>query len=102
MELAADLARQARLTTGPTAGQPTAADARFDLTSREKEVLTLLARGDSNRQIARTLFISERTVAGHVNRILAKLQVGNRTQAAAAGVRLGLTQADGSPGDTAR
>jgi DNA-binding CsgD family transcriptional regulator len=102
MTLAADLARQARLTAGPAAGRPTAADARFDLTSREKDVLDLLARGDSNRQIARTLFISERTVAGHVTRILAKLHVGNRTQAAAAGVRLGLTQADGSPRDTTR
>jgi DNA-binding CsgD family transcriptional regulator len=66
-------------------------NAQFDLTSRELEVLALLARGDSNRQIARALFISERTVAVHVSRILDKLGVRNRTEAATAGARLGLT-----------
>jgi DNA-binding NarL/FixJ family response regulator len=69
-------------------------NAQFDLTSRELEVLGLLARGDSNRQIARALFISERTVAVHVSRILDKLGVRNRTEAATAGARLGLTQGE--------
>jgi predicted DNA-binding transcriptional regulator len=55
-------------------------------------VLALLAHGDSNRQIARNLFISERTVAVHVSRILDKLGVRNRTEAATVGARLGLTQ----------
>jgi DNA-binding NarL/FixJ family response regulator len=68
------------------------ATARFDLTSREAEVLAHLVKGDSNRQIARALFISERTVAVHVSRILDKLGVRNRTEAATVGARLALTQ----------
>jgi DNA-binding CsgD family transcriptional regulator/tetratricopeptide (TPR) repeat protein len=96
LALAGDLARRARL-SGRLTVKPTAADARFDLTSREVEVLALLAHGDSNRQIARVLFISERTVAVHVSRILDKLGVRNRTEAATAGARLGLTPPGGSP-----
>jgi DNA-binding CsgD family transcriptional regulator len=94
--LAADLARRARLVRRPQApaaatGPAAAGDAPFDLTRREQDVLALLAQGDSNRQIARALFISERTVAVHVSRILDKLGVRNRTEAATAGARLGLT-----------
>ena len=61
-------------------------------------------QGDSNRQIARALFISERTVAVHVSRILDKLGVRNRTEAATAGARLGLAASPAnettSPADT--
>ena len=64
--------------------------ARFDLTDRETEILGRLVNGDSNRQIARALFISDRTVAVHVSRILDKLGVRNRTEAATVGARLGL------------
>ncbi|GAA2153441.1 regulatory LuxR family protein [Humibacillus xanthopallidus] len=53
------------------------------LTAREHDVLDLLARGATNRAIARTLFISERTSALHVSNILAKLGVANRGEAAA-------------------
>ncbi|NJK29387.1 MAG: response regulator transcription factor [Acaryochloris sp. RU_4_1] len=53
-----------------------------ELTPREKEVLELIAAGQSNREIAQTLFISERTVKNHVNSILKRLNVRDRTQAA--------------------
>jgi DNA-binding NarL/FixJ family response regulator len=57
------------------------------LTSREREVLALLADGRSNREIARTLTVSEKTVKTHVSAILAKLGVADRTQAALLAVR---------------
>jgi DNA-binding CsgD family transcriptional regulator len=96
-DAAADRGPGAEVTAaaGPPEGDrgplPGVAAARFDLTDREREVLALLARGDSNRQIARALFISDRTVAVHVSRIFDKLGVRNRTEAATVGARLGLT-----------
>jgi DNA-binding NarL/FixJ family response regulator len=53
------------------------------LTPRERDVLELLTQGATNRAIAQSLFISEKTVALHVSRILAKLGVANRGEAAA-------------------
>ena len=53
-----------------------------DLTTREREVLDLLAEGASNQQIARSLGISLKTVQNQVFRILDKLQAADRTQAA--------------------
>ena len=53
-----------------------------ELTARELEVLELVALGMSNARIARTLFISEKTAGHHVSRILMKLGVHNRTEAA--------------------
>jgi DNA-binding NarL/FixJ family response regulator len=53
------------------------------LTSRELEILTLLARGKSNREIADELFITSNTVANHVKNILSKTATANRTEAAA-------------------
>jgi DNA-binding CsgD family transcriptional regulator/tetratricopeptide (TPR) repeat protein len=64
------------------------------LTSRETEVLRLLAEGRTNRQLARELYISEKTVSVHVSNILAKLGVRSRTEAAAVARRDGLLDAD--------
>jgi len=60
------------------------------LTSREREVLRLVAEGHSNSRIATSLYISPKTASVHVSRIIAKLQVTNRGEAAAVAHRLGL------------
>jgi DNA-binding NarL/FixJ family response regulator len=57
------------------------------LTSREREVLAEIAKGRSNREIARALTVSEKTVKAHVSSVLAKLGVQDRTQAALLAVR---------------
>jgi DNA-binding CsgD family transcriptional regulator len=60
------------------------------LTQRERDVLALITQGSTNRQIARQLYISEKTVSVHVSNILAKLGVRGRTEAAAVARRDGL------------
>ena len=60
------------------------------LTSREMDVMRLLAQGQSNKEIARTLHLVEETVKTHVRHILAKLGVASRTQAVLAAMRLGI------------
>ena len=62
------------------------------LTGREVDVLKLLARGRSNKEIAADLFISETTVKTHMRSIFSKLDVMSRTEAIAAANRRGLTQ----------
>ena len=69
-------------------------DSPGPLTERETEVLKLLARGKANKQIARELFISQKTVRSHVHSILGKLNVSSRTQAALYAVRIGLVPTD--------
>jgi DNA-binding CsgD family transcriptional regulator/tetratricopeptide (TPR) repeat protein len=67
------------------------ADDPFGLTPRERQVLALLAEGATNRQIGNALFMAEKTASVHVSRILSKLGVQSRTQAAAVAHRLHLT-----------
>jgi DNA-binding CsgD family transcriptional regulator len=62
----------------------------FGLSSREREVLALIAEGRTNREIGERLFISQKTVGVHVGRILDKLNVSGRVEAAAVAIRLGL------------
>jgi len=74
------IARVRRLVRPETSTNP-----RFDsLTSRERDVLALLARGQNQTEIAQSLFLSPKTVATHLQRILAKLGVQSRAQAVAA------------------
>jgi DNA-binding NarL/FixJ family response regulator len=75
----ADTGRTDTGAPGPAPGQ--AAPGAEDLTPREVEVLRLIAAGQSNREIARTLFVSEATVKTHVNRIFAKTGSRDRVQA---------------------
>ncbi len=73
-------------------------EVRFGLSPREQEVLSVLVDGRTNREIAERLFISERTVAVHVRRILSKLDVSGRVEAAGLAIRLGLVPEDPSTG----
>ncbi len=98
---AAGLIARARLPTGPVPGGPAGDGAGhprasadegdpFGLTPRERQVLAALAEGATNREIAASLFMAEKTASVHVSRILAKLGVRSRTEAAAVAHRLGL------------
>jgi DNA-binding CsgD family transcriptional regulator/tetratricopeptide (TPR) repeat protein len=96
----AALARRARIDLAePAAAAAPAAEpddspaARLGLTPRELEVLLLVAEGRTNRAIGEALFMSEKTASVHVSRILAKLGVAGRVEAAAVAHRLGLTGA---------
>jgi DNA-binding NarL/FixJ family response regulator len=63
----------------------------FGLTARERQVLALVAAGATNREVGARLYMAEKTASVHVSRILAKLDVRSRTEAAAVAHRLGLT-----------
>ena len=95
------LAQRARLDLAPPG--PPCPDGKdspgeiLGLTSREAEVLTLLARGYTNREIATTLVISVKTASVHVSHILRKLGVPNRLEAAAIAHRFAPPPA-GQPG----
>ena len=65
-----------------------------ELSTREREVLKLIVEGMSNKEVASTLAISESTVKNHVNSILAKLKVKDRTQAAMSALRRGIVTLD--------
>lgn len=77
---------------------PAAAEPAFsELTPKELEVLAALARGFSNKDIARTLYITEFTVKKHVSQILSKLGLADRTQAALYAVSRGLVSFELAP-----
>jgi DNA-binding CsgD family transcriptional regulator len=82
-----DLARRARIGTAPHVPDGEVLSA---LTSREREVLRLIAAGRSNREIASVLFIAPKTASVHVSNILGKLGAASRTEAAAIAHREGL------------
>ncbi|WP_244298585.1 helix-turn-helix transcriptional regulator [Micromonospora cremea] len=91
-EAAATLARRVGLRAAGQAGPGVDL-----LTSREREVLRLVAEGHSNSRIAERLFISPKTASVHVSRIIAKLGVTNRGEAAALAHRLGLLAEPAAP-----
>ncbi len=74
----------------------TSASGPLALSPREREVATLVTRGLSNREIARTLYLSERTAENHVQHILTKLGFDSRAQIAAWAVAEGLASTDGN------
>jgi ATP/maltotriose-dependent transcriptional regulator MalT len=82
-----------RLSAGaPEAGEEPAVEEEdpFGLTTRERQVLSLVARGATNREIGLELHMAEKTASVHVSRILGKLGVRSRTEAAAVAHRLGM------------
>lgn len=100
------LARRGRLalTPAPREDTPPPADPAeaLGLTSRERDVLRLVAAGHTNRRIAEELFISPKTASVHVSNILAKLGVSGRGEAAAVAHRVGLVPAGAGQRETAR
>jgi DNA-binding NarL/FixJ family response regulator len=93
-----DPAIQRRLVDAVTAGEPKpksrGGGLPDGLTRREAEVLTLIARGHSNAEIARELFISEATVKTHINNLFAKANLRDRAQAVTYAFRNGLARDD--------
>jgi DNA-binding NarL/FixJ family response regulator len=65
---------------------------RSDLTEREIEILELMAKGLTNKEIGQVLSISDKTARNHVNNLMAKLEVSDRTEAVAVAIRQGVIQ----------
>ncbi|MEP7199323.1 MAG: LuxR C-terminal-related transcriptional regulator [Chloroflexota bacterium] len=78
----------------PESVKPRARRRMFNLTPREQEVATLVAQGQSNREIAAALVLAERTVENHIANILSKLGFASRTQIAVWAVEHGLTKSE--------
>jgi DNA-binding NarL/FixJ family response regulator len=86
-----------RLVSRLRAGLPESPAARGTLSARETEVLVLAARGLTNAQIGRELFVSEATVKTHLLRAYAKLGVSGRTAAVTRAMELGVLPSPGRP-----
>jgi DNA-binding NarL/FixJ family response regulator len=67
---------------------------RAELTARELEILKMLSRGLTNKQIGHALSISDNTVKNHVNSVIEKLEVSDRTEAATTAIQRGIISAD--------
>ena len=93
-----EITRQ-RLSRLGAAGGGAAGDLAEPLTGREEEVLALVARGLTNRDVGERLHVSETTVRTHVSRILAKVGVKNRVQAALFALRHGIASLDDEEAD---
>ena len=89
-QMAAALLGEFKNPTAPAGEETAPADA--DLSPREGEVLQLVAKGSTNKEIADALFISENTVKTHMQSIMEKLHLANRSQAAAYAVGKGLVR----------
>jgi DNA-binding NarL/FixJ family response regulator len=86
----------ARVISGHGTNEPDAGELLRDrLSDRELEVLRLMGKGFSNKEIARALWIGETTVKTHVSHILRKFEAADRTQAVLAAVKAGLLNLDG-------
>lgn len=83
------IARKVIQRLNPSSARPAEAKPETELSEREMQVLKLAARGKSNKDISDELFISIRTVQGHLNSIFNKLGVGSRTEAIFHGVKKG-------------
>jgi DNA-binding NarL/FixJ family response regulator len=94
-ELLARVRSALRHSAVPPSNGSQGAPAAEALTSREREVLKLLARGLTQAEIAQELFISPKTVAGHIQRVLTKLGVHSRAQAVALAHEHGLADVEG-------
>ena len=90
--IAPEIARKMLLAFEEAGSEPSAPS----LTERELEIITALARGRSNKQIARALNISEKTVRNHISNIYKKLHVYDRTQAVLYAIREGLVDLESS------
>lgn len=105
----ADVARRARIPLGDRDGTPWTGDAvrpehrasLHALTQRELEILRLVARGLTNREIGAALFISPKTAGVHVGNILGKLGVTGRVQAATLAIHEGLVEKMNTSGPSA-
>ena len=69
------------------------------LTEREEQILKLIAKGFTNKEISRQLSISESTVENHIHHIYTKLRISNRAQAVARALQILITQQDQILGD---